>query len=236
MQTDTKQLFAVENEVLFWGNQIKEHMNFIYLGLADDNQRLINLKQKAVYLKSSWENVLSMYEKKQYTKVNLTILIDETYNYQIIIQDYIKNNVWIGWLSYSFMEHLINELLYFQKKIEGSGYNLKEEMVFWLWHHESEMAASEKLLDPLEKELSEITKDYIEEIKILQEDLVKLSGNSSRNKLNDKTIEILNEYLLQTNELKDGIVNRNILTNISRDMINHVIREGERAIDIFNLL
>ena len=54
-------------------------------------------------------------------------LLNITLDYQIKIQDLIKNNVWIGWLSYSFLDHLIMESNYFKDKIENPGYNLKGE-------------------------------------------------------------------------------------------------------------
>lgn len=232
-------LFTLDDEIQFWGKQIKKHMKFIHLGLADIPEN-INLKQEALTLKDSWHEIIYNDTNTQHNKkLSVLDLINVTDKYQIKIRDYIKNNVWLGWLSYSFVDHLIKELIYFKDKVSGKGYNIIDEIIFWSWHHESEISASEKLLDPSEEELSRLSKQYIEDVKILQEDIeeVMRSEDFQLEDLNTEAIRpVLDEYLGQTEDLRHGIISKTVLTNISLDLVNHVIREGKRAIQIFDLL
>ena len=242
-----RQLFTFEDEVSFWGLQIKEHMLFIYQGLVEDevekqtkiviNGNSINLKDEAMVLHYLWKNLVV----SPNIDVNSVLeAIDKTQKYQLRVQNIIKNGIWIGWLSFSFIEHLIMELSYFHNKIINNNYNLADEITFWLWHHESEMSAVEKLLDPLEIDLSEMIKNFSEKVKILEADLIILqNGNNDKDnesQFNSYTTDILFEYLNLTDMVRTGIEAANILTNISPKLINHVIREGERAIVIFNFL
>ena len=237
-------IFTIEDEVNFWGLQVKEHMMFIHQGLIDDevkkiskinmNGNLVNLKDQSMILYYLWDDILN----KEIDVDNIIVSIDKTQNYQLIIQNLIKNGTMVSWLSYSFLEHLIMELNYFLNKITNSNYDLKDEIKFWLWHHQSEFSAAEKLLDPSEEDLSITLKQYIEHVKILETDSLLLTKKKqvSLNKLNPYTLEVLSEYINYTNSLKDGIDTATILSSISPILINHVIREGERAITIFNNL
>ena len=232
-------IFSFEDEFNFWGLQVKEHMLFTYQGLVEDLVTPNNLRQQASDLHNSWHTMLASNRATQPNfKAEVLVLLNATLEYQIAIQKLIENNIWIGWLSYSFMDHLINESYYFLDKINNPDYDLKREREFWLLHHQTEIEASEKLLDPLEMELSELAKIYVNQVKELRLDLDLLNATSSVdvNDLSNTTMEVLNEYLLQTGELRDGIQTKTVLTNISLPLINHVIREGERAIQIFTAL
>jgi hypothetical protein len=217
-------LFDLKDEIQFWGTQIKEHMFFINQGLVDPDMR-----DEAYTLHKKWHQAI-------HNSINLLPLIEETHEFQLFIQENLTNGNWIGWLSYSFIEHLNKELMYFKDKLVNQQYNLKEEIKFWLYHHESEIAASEKLLDPLEVNLAKESQKYVEHVKALKKDIPKLNKSYTLKDLTMETQEILNEYLNKTNTLKEGIENATILTNIPLALINHVIREGERAIFIFNML
>lgn len=198
-----------------------------------------DLRQESARLHNLWHKMLETNPLTQTNfKQSVMSLLNDTLNYQIKIQDLIKNNVWIGWLSYSFLDHLIMESNYFKNKISNPDYNLRQETEFWLLHHHTEIEASEKLLDPLEMELSEISKIYIDHVRELRIDLDLINENPDFDikELKNATKEVLNEYLTQTYELRDGIITKIILTNISLPLINHVIREGERAILIFAAL
>ncbi len=201
-------------EIAFWRLQIEEHMLFIYQGLVDDLSET-NLKQEAVTLHQAWH-----YVKDD----DVMVLIELTLTYQKLILN-ISQHAWIGWLSVSFLEHIMKETEYFKKKLMAP-LSMQEEVQFWLWHHESECAAAEKLLDPSEEELSKLIKKFIDQIKNLEKGLAK-------NKMNKDIKCVLNEYINQTTTLEDGILNDTILSNISPILINHVIREGYYALDLF---
>src|SRR5688572_50708 len=145
MQSRTKDvvIFSFEDEFRFWGLQIKEHMLFMYQGLVEDVVKPNGLRQEAAQLHNSWHTILSSNQISQSNfRTQVMSLLNNTLNYQIRIQDLIKNNIWIGWLSYSFLDHLISESNYFKNKILNPGYNLKYETEFWLLHHQTEIEAS----------------------------------------------------------------------------------------------
>jgi len=230
-------IFSFKDEFNFWGLQIKEHMLFMYQGLVEDLEKPHNLKSKAARLHNLWHNILIPdHASDNEFKIRVLELLQNTIDYQIDVQKLIEDNVWIGWLSFSFVDHLINESLYFKDKIENHKYSLKHEINFWLHHHQTEIEASEKLLDPLEVVLSEISKLYINQVKDLRADLPILESDGNMDELNIETKVILNEYLNQTQDLRNGIVTKSVLTNVSLPLVNHVIREGERAIQIFQAL
>ena len=207
----------MSKEIAFWKIQIKEHMMFIFLGLSDE---LMELKEKAIKLHESWHNL-------KVNTTNVMPLIDETLKFQYLILKNMTKGVWIGWLSMSFMNHLIKETQYFKDKLSGK-VTYQDEIKFWLWHHHSECAAAEKLLDPTEEELSLVLKDYIEYVKSLEKDL-------KNNKMTKEIKNVLKEYIDNTTQLEEGILNNTIYSNISPLLIKHVIREGYYAIELFKI-
>lgn len=201
----------IPKEIAFCKVQIKEHMLFIYQGLVDDL-----LKPQAVTLHQVWHKAC---------EENIKDLIEDTLKFQYILLDQLKHGPWIGWLSVSFVNHLIKETEYFKSKLLGE-ITKQDEIKFWLWHHYSECEAAEKLLNPTEEELSFLIKDYVNYVKTLEKCFLK-------NKNCKELQNVLDEYLNQTMILEKGILNYTIYSNISPILINHVIREGYYAIDVF---
>src|SRR5688572_29643420 len=166
----------IAKEIAFWKLQIEEHMLFIYQGLVDDFAGN-KLKEETVKLHQLWCKVSD----------DVVPLIEETLIFQYLLLAKLKHGCWIGWLSVSFIKHLIKETKYFKSKILGQ-LTKQDEIKFWLWHHHSEFEGMEKLLDPSEEELCFLVKDYINYVKKLESDF--------KYKNNSKEIqEILDEYL-----------------------------------------
>lgn len=190
----------------FWKKQIEEHMLFLKLGLTNNH-----LQVQACQFLTKWQNVNTN---------SINLLIKNTLTFQQHLQSLLLKGMWIGWISYSFIQHLNDELIYFDKKLN---YQLtrNQEIEFWVKHHVTEMEAAEKLLDPLEEQLCTSIKNYIDKVKTL------------------KKSNILNftyKYLELNEDLKDKMLNKEVLTNISLTLINHVIREGEYCLSLFNTL
>lgn len=200
----------VAKEIAFWRLQIEEHMFFIHEGLVD-----AGLKQEAARLNQAWHNLVD---------ANVMPLIAETLKFQLLLINKIKYGPWIGWLSLSFVLHMVKETNYFKAKLLGK-ITKEEEIQFWLWHHHSEVAAAEKLVDPTEEELSLLMKEYIEYVKTLE---------ANATNVTDKEFNtVLEEYLVNNEDLKVEILNHTVATNIPPALINHVLREGYYAIDLF---
>lgn len=202
----------ISKEIAFWKLQTEEHMLFIYQGLVDDfcgNK----LKKQAVTLHQSWYHI---------DEDQVMPLIEETLIFLYLLVVKLKES-WIGWISVSFVNHMIKETKYFKSKMLGE-LTKEDEIKFWLWHHHSECDALEKLIDPSENTIATTIKEYSKYIQKLEAD-VKYKNTS-------KEIQnILNEYLDHTDNLEQGIMNHTIYTNISPILINHAIREGYYAIE-----
>lgn len=204
-------------EITFWKLQIEEHMLFIYQGLVEDVS-CTNFKKQAALLHQLWHSLAR----------DVLCLVEETLIFQYRLLHTLINGPWIGFLSASFVQHMITETEYF--KIQLTGCMSREDQIkFWYWHHKTEFAATKKLLDPSEEQLSKRIKEYIEYIKVLENDVV--SGDVS-----PQTQHVLDEYLQQTTDLQQGILCHQIKSNISPILINHAIREGYYALALFNNL
>ena len=131
--------FDIIDEIHFWGNQLKEHCIFLYIGLED-----IQLKTKAWNLYLKWKAFMelqfgdidklqsddSLHKrlsdkilKKIYdtslhlrTFQSIFILVDDLRNLKLLILEQLRKK-WIGWLNESFITHLLSELEYFQRKL-----------------------------------------------------------------------------------------------------------------------
>lgn len=239
--------FTIEDEIRFWGARVREHMIFIHLGLVtqaiEDNNipkktihgKSYNLREEATILKNLWTQLL---EKSNINIENVKELITNTMTYQEQVQTYIFNGVWIGWLSYSFMGHIIEELRYFWSKITGGGYNLEDEINFWLWHDDTEAAATVKLIDPSQIDLANQINGYINSTKVLRKDLLEFQTDDKIKieGLDDEALGLFNGFKEFIQYLRKGIDNKEILNNIPYLLIEHIDKEAERSLQIMNWL
>ena len=67
---------------------------------------------------------------------------------------------WIGWIYPALIEHMISEANYFKRKLDGSDFTPEEEINYINHHHGEELGATEKLIDPTEKEDSDLVRSY----------------------------------------------------------------------------
>lgn len=242
MQTSTP--FSAQDEIQFWGRQIAEHNLFLYQGLVNGaiqeanlppvqlGNQSYNLREAAMVFFNAWTQALN-----QMTPVDqVVVLLQDTINYQNQVLQTLGSGVWIGWLSYSFVEHIVMEARYFLSKLTGAGYDLRNEIDFWLWHNDTETAASVKLLDPKEVNLANQANQFINQTRVLRENLARLQQGANLSTLDQAMVQNLHEFAALGNTLKTGIDNHTILSNITPTLINHVIREGDRATQIFQWL
>jgi hypothetical protein len=212
------------NHFEFWAHQVQEHMLFIKLGLAGPDA--IMLKEEAATLHDLWQ------QARQTKMATVSDLIEKTFLFQYLIQDYLKEGVWIGYVSFSLIEHMNAELAYFRDKLMDDTLDMEKEVKFWLEHHCTETEAAEKLVDPLEEEVCEKMNEYILKIDVMKRDIRAMRDNVK----NMDMEEVLDEYMMLNEEMKEKMEAKEVLTNIAPALINHVIREGEYALAIFDEL
>jgi len=236
--------FTIQNEIAFWGTQIKEHMMLLYLALVDQaieqanlskqtiQGKAYNLREEALFLQNAWTSILgnSNPDVNEVKQLMLT-----TMNYHERLTKALESG-WIGWASYSLNNHMMEELRYFWSKVTGAGYKLSDELNFWLWHDADEVAYSDKLIDPLQINLSNQAHEYINRTKQIRYELLQLLETGDFENLEGDALDVLYEYVGITEGLREGIRNKQILTNIPLAVVNHVIREGERSLEIFEWL
>ena len=230
--------FSNEEELDFWGNQIAEHMQFIYSGLVesdlieqnnlekylDDN--IFGLRDESLDYYQRWIDILESIKIGYDENENALFLIDETLNYQNKILGALDQSIFIGYLYPSLIEHMNEETTYLQNKLMGQGYNLEQEIAFWIDHHKGETAVAEKQLDPKEKRISDAIRTYDEYLEKLGEDPSQIRDYKDM------------EYVLQEyDKLGKSLLNKNIkgkvLSITPITLIEHAIREGKRAQQIF---
>jgi len=162
--------FTLFDEIHFRGRQMMEHLLFLNWGL--DINKAEKLKKKSMELHMKWKSFL---EKTFYSKgirvtlktVFLTVddmaklgsdvpidevnkLIDETKKFkEKLIDDYLsKGNEWIGLVYLSLAKHMLEETIYFKRKINGPLFAPEEEISYINEHHSGEMAVTAQLIDP----------------------------------------------------------------------------------------
>ena len=200
--------FTVEDEIKFWGRQMSEHMLFIHLDVHDET-----LKREAWSHKEAWTRLSSCPSNCSVTD-EIILELDSTLEFQRRLLSMGDRSLYP-----SFLKHIISESLYFLNKLLGNGYSMQEEVAFWTSHHLGELSVQEKLLDPEEIQLSAIIRKFTDEIASLGEDRARMTMNISTIIDNYNTLE----FKLGTDDIK---------SIISTTMLDHTIREGERALKI----
>ena len=135
----------VQNETVteFWSHQLQDHMMFLRLGLVDEE-----LKQTAYVLEQNWND----FRNSDRNDFELKALLNQTRTFQNVVHDAIVTpNNWIGYILASFVEHINDELNYFERKLNPTPIPPLEEMMFWRKHHATELGVTQQLIDPREE-------------------------------------------------------------------------------------
>ena len=152
---------SIDDEINFWGRQLSDHCLFIYLGLVSDalvaGKLKNNLKQDALDLHNAWTQALLAPQQQ-----SIIQLLRKTIQLKEKVLSELDKGPWIGWISYSFVLHILNEARYFLDKVQGIKLTLNDEIKFWLYHHKSELEAEDKLIDPSEKALSKLIQAFVQ--------------------------------------------------------------------------
>lgn len=182
----------------------------------------LSVKIDADKIKLTQDDITKITEKKE--KDNIEKLLTETIRFQSDIHGILKEGKWIGFVYYSFVDHVQKETEYFQKKITGENISLKDELSYIVDHDATEMAVTEKLVDPIEanSDLEKILKMFSnKEFKDITDDEKKVLKNIS----SEKDIDLIIKY-------NDAIINNKLppklISIINPIIAKHVERELER--------
>lgn len=182
LETATYSLYPVIDEIFFWSRQMKEHMLFLHLGLENTNNN--NTFKAACYeMYKKWDKFISnVFPAKKINADTLTLsleslnklgdkiphrevnkLIEATIKLKSEIVQVLKEGKWIGWIYPSLIEHMIEEAIYFSRKINGPRYSLDEEMKYISHHHDGELSVTAQLIDPCpeQQKIIAIVRSYV---------------------------------------------------------------------------
>lgn len=192
----------IEDDRTFWGKQHLEHTIFLYVALASNKP----LQERAGDLYRGWKD--APWNKQ---------LVQDTEDFLKEVLQRLKVGEKLGFLPYSFYEHLLRELQYSVKRIT-TGLTYDQEVAFWKEERTGELAVGLKLLDPKEEAFEEEGKLIV---KALQ---------SARN--SEEIFIGIQEMQTYLGILGKEIENATVLTSISVTLAKHVEREGKRALEI----
>lgn len=249
MEVSRLQEFPLVKEKLikFWARQFAEHQIIINAGLAEikgirgapptqlaEGQPLAKkLKDQSAQLATRW---LEVHKNNNVNLDQLQKLTEQTIEFQEQAMKLAFDGVWVGWLSYTFLEHINGETRYFYAKVfGGEPFTYQTEVPFWLWHNETEIAYSAQLLDAKEETLRHKADNLVHQVQKLEQEIARYRQGTPVTLL-PQIQQSLSEFLSMNRELLEGIRNRKILTNLSVDMVEHVIREALFAALIFRWL
>lgn len=232
--------------VRFWARQFAEHQLIAHLGLATvdlknppkiatlSTQPLVKqLKARTAELAKAWLSIFNSPGLPSYEE--LIDLGETTIRAQEELLDTVANDLWIGWLSFSLIQHINEETKYFLRKLLGEPFTYQTEIPFWLSHDRTETAYSGQLIDAREVELRKAGDNYITKVKKLEEEFGRYRAGTPVTLL-PQVIQALEEFNLSNTKLASLIQEHNVLTNLSLDMVIHVVREARFSLQVFDWL
>ncbi|AQN68509.1 hypothetical protein [Saudi moumouvirus] len=184
------QRYPVEDEIYFWSRQLMEHLMIIHLGLAEEQFSLKtglirdrDLKKEAGDLQKRWkvfiddtfgskgikpgldQVFLTQQELAKLDDIDMNTvnrLIDATDKYKSHLLTVLESGLWVGYIYPAMVEHMLQETLYFRRKLNGPAYTPQEEILYINNHHGTEIAATAQMIDPnpLQQRDIDITRAY----------------------------------------------------------------------------
>lgn len=208
-------------EITFWAPQMSEHALFLHLGLEE-----AALKQRGLELHTKWELFIAHLATEPLA--NVLPLLQELRAYKLEVVKILQAGTWIGWIFPSFGRHVIRELDYFVDKLNNVSYSTKEEVKFWNKINSDHAAFASHLLDPSERKLSVKADAKSQEIKHIVSSEIEMFI-----KISLKASKQLDEFNRKTQRC---IAKNKIESIIHPVLIAHVIREGQRSIQVLSNL
>ncbi|MBA3751273.1 DUF2935 domain-containing protein [Candidatus Dependentiae bacterium] len=214
------------NEIDFWARQLSEHALFLHLGIED-----LQLKKRGLELHKRFEAFRKNMSDK--TMNQILPLTRELRAYKMDVVNTLKSGKWIGWIFPSFAKHIVRELDYFVDKLNGVPYSKKQEVKFWDKINSDHAAFAARLLDPKERESSITAEETSMKIADIASNDHAGKEEAMFIKISLKASKELDEFNRKTQK---GIKQNTVQSVIHPVLIDHVVREGKRSIEILSKL
>jgi len=194
------------SDFLFYSSIMEDHAYFLSLGLEG------SLKEEALRNYAQWQNL-----QGRYTPENIQVPLQELKHLKLRILDLLEQGQWIGWLSFSFVEHVLSELVFFENLLRGIRPAPAEEIAQvreWIAEH---LASLEDMLDPSEEDYKIAVQAVLEENRSTPANDVQLALGL--------TLRELREH----NELIELVQREKPLSTVHPRLLAHWRREMEQA-------
>ena len=213
------------DEINFWALQMSEHALFLYLGLVDEK-----LKTCGLQLHKEFENYRQLI-KSQPTMENyrkIMPLLHRLRAYKLAVYNTLNTGKWIGWIYPAFAEHVLLELDYFLDKLTGRQFTAADEIAFWNKERSGEVGLTAHLLDPSEQKLVKQAMELSFKIKCPPKSEEEMMVGLSLK--NYKELDAFNK------QAQTAMANNAVKSIIHPVLLDHIVREGERAIQVVSRL
>jgi len=246
------------DEIHFWGQQMSEHAEFLYLGIED-----ANLKNKGLELHTLWQTFMTdnfdskgisskgkiVLDDSDFAKINsnnynnLDYLIVQLREYKQEIIRQLDAGKWLGWIYSLFVKHMLTELEYFNDKLNNIVLPREEEIRFYNTMNAQHAGIIAHLLGPDLENDSLISKANRLYHKITN--LSHLETNSVVKKVDEfyhkivtdgedtflkLSLDDAKELDVFNNQIKTAITSNQVKSIIHPVLINHIIYAGKRSI------
>lgn len=232
------------NETFFWGNQMKEHADVMFLGLTDGEDKTLALNQKNKwnqFMKKEFENKgvkiqLANYSSPQDVKINMNdrdynlignpsdfdfstlfTLLSELREFEQSLIEKLDSGEWLGWVYMSYIQHILMELDMFERRIKGN-VSMAEDMAFYVQMSKEHTGISEKLTDKLPQmvDLENLLRKAYDKSPLIGEEVDQYILAS---------IKYVTEIQSSSIDLQQMIKSGNFKGLIKQDMVDHIVRE-----------
>lgn len=209
-------MFDAANEFEFWGRQAVDHARFAQLTLE-----VPALKAAAGQMHDAMAQAYTARDAARFLQLLQQSI---AFKKQALAQQ--RAGMWIGWAFPSFIQHMIDEETFALARIQGQQFTPQQYMTFWTGERSGEAAVTAHLIDPSEPAATARTSE-----------IALRFGTLARTPAAPATITTARDLGAQVNqELLGWNPPAQPLSIISRELRDHVAREGQRFVDTSNLL
>ena len=206
----------IMNDINFWlGNQDREHMLFLQLGLQD-----AALKSEATQLLNAYTQAAQAGDTNA-----LLNIAPRSQDLKTRCADRSNSGEWIGWLFPIFYEHIRREIDYALTRIQRDP-TPQEEACFWTQIGAEHAIMAVQLLDPSEKEAQML--GFEEWMK-----LEKLHSQCTQQVM-PAFVEMSRQAAVQLDNFFNTAKRAGVKSVIHPALADHIIREGQRFIETMN--
>lgn len=199
----------LQDDILFWSNQMREHCLFLHLMLEDNA-----LKSEASQLQSLWNG----------GNVDLMYSLDSLIQFKEMILNRLNNGEWLGWALPSFVSHILREALYFRDRLTV-GTSVQGDFNAFTTFVMEHAQVGPKLVDPVASRFDAPAAQAANSLLQLQK---------SCRLLNDGCLHEANQIISSVNDWVQSVPPN--LSIINPVLAAHILRENNRGIQVNNIL